>query len=62
MVWLDPIKPLTSDMETSSEEVCGKWYDIGSGSKRWLEVFAVVSTGLLYFDLLLFMINLSRNQ
>ncbi|UCF01338.1 MAG: hypothetical protein JSV14_13310 [Deltaproteobacteria bacterium] len=47
--WLDPIKPLTSDMETSSEKVCGKWYDIGSGSTRWLEVFAVVATGLLYF-------------
>ena len=49
MGWLDSIKPLTSDMENSSEKVCGKWYDIGSGSTRWLEVFAVVATGLLYF-------------
>ena len=47
--WLDPIKPLTSDTETSSEKVCGKWYDTGSGSTSWLVVFAVVATGLLYF-------------
>ncbi|MGB5921380.1 MAG: CPBP family intramembrane glutamic endopeptidase [Syntrophobacteria bacterium] len=47
--WLDPIKPLTSDMETSSEKISGKWYDTGSESTSWLEVFAVVATGLLYF-------------
>jgi len=47
--WLDPSKPLTSDMQTSSEKMCGKWYDIRSGSTSALEVFAVVATGLLYY-------------
>ena len=36
-------------METSLEKMCGKWYDSGSESTSWLEVFAVVATGLLYF-------------
>ena len=32
-----------------SGKVCGKWYDLRSGSTSRLEVFAVVTTGLLYY-------------
>jgi len=49
MAWLESTKSLTSDTVPSSRKVCGKWYDIRSESTSWLEVFAVVSTGLLYY-------------
>ena len=49
MAWLDPIELLTSNTMPSSGKVCGKWYDLMSGSTSWLEIFAVVATGLLYY-------------
>jgi hypothetical protein len=49
MAWLESTKSLTSDTVPSSGKVCGKWYDLRSGSTSSLEVFAVVATGLLYY-------------
>ena len=49
MAWFEPIKLLTSDEGPSFGKVSGGWYDLRSGSTSWLEVFAVIATGLLYY-------------
>jgi len=49
MALLEPAKSLTRDTVPSSGKVYGKWYDIRSVSTSWLEIFAVLATGLLYY-------------